>query len=77
MKQWLRRKERGQMLLLMVLLITGLLGIIGLSVDAGFAYGQRRQAQNGADNAALAADPVVAELVEERCCVCRGVGIRL
>ncbi|MCH8025993.1 MAG: hypothetical protein IH866_04280 [Chloroflexi bacterium] len=36
------------------LLITVLLGLVGLAVDAGFAYAQRRQTQNAADEAALA-----------------------
>ena len=47
--------ERGQILVMAVLLITVLLGVVGLAVDAGFAYAQRRQAQNSADQAALAA----------------------
>ncbi len=49
------RTERGQILLLTAVLSTALLGLLGLLVDAGFLYAQRRQAQNGADNAALAA----------------------
>ncbi len=47
--------ERGQILIMAVLLITVLLGLVGLAVDAGFAYAQRRQTQNAADEAALAA----------------------
>lgn len=47
--------ERGQILVMAALLITVLLGVVGLAVDAGFAYAQRRQAQNSADQAALAA----------------------
>ena len=42
-------QERGQILMLAALLITALLVFIGLIVDTGFAYAQRRQAQNGAD----------------------------
>jgi len=55
------RQERGQILMVAVLLVTALLGFLGLIVDAGFAYAQRRQAQNGADNAALAATRVLYE----------------
>ncbi len=46
--------ERGQILIMAVLLITVLLGLVGLAVDAWFAYAQRRQTQNAADEAALA-----------------------
>src|SRR3990172_78134 len=55
------RQERGQILMVAVLLVRALLGFLGLIVDAGFAYAQRRQAQNGADNAALAATRVLYE----------------
>ena len=51
----LLRQERGQILLLVVLLATSFLAFVGLVVDTGFAYAQRRQAQNAADQAALAA----------------------
>ena len=47
--------ESGQILVMAVLLITVLLGVVALAVDAGFAYAQRRQVQNAADEAALAA----------------------
>ena len=46
--------EHGQILVMAALLITVLLGLVGLAVDAGFAYAQRRQTQNAADEAALA-----------------------
>lgn len=47
--------ERGQILVMAVLLITVFLGLLGLAVDAGFAYALRRQTQNAADQAAIAA----------------------
>ena len=47
--------ERGQILVMAVLLLTVLLGLVGLAVDAGFHYAERRQVQNAADQAALAA----------------------
>jgi hypothetical protein len=47
--------ERGQAIILIALVIVGLIGITGLVVDGGMAYANRRQAQNAADSAALAA----------------------
>lgn len=46
--------ERGQAIVLMVLLFIALLGIVALAVDGGRLYLERRSAQNAADNAALA-----------------------
>lgn len=48
-------RERGQAIVLMVLVFVGLLGIVGLAVDGGRLYMERRSVQNAADNAALAA----------------------
>lgn len=47
--------ERGQAIVLLVLVFVGLLGIMGLAIDGGRLYTQRRSVQNAADNAALAA----------------------
>ncbi|HEX8992126.1 MAG TPA: pilus assembly protein TadG-related protein [Anaerolineales bacterium] len=47
--------ERGQALILIVFAIVGLVAITGLAVDGGMAYSDRRNAQNAADAAALAA----------------------
>jgi Flp pilus assembly protein TadG len=44
--------ERGQAIVLMVLLFIALLGIVALAVDGGCLYLERRSAQNAADNAA-------------------------
>jgi hypothetical protein len=49
------------MIMLAAVLMTAFLGFVGILVDAGFAYAQRRQAQNAADNAALAATHVLFE----------------
>ena len=49
------RREEGQMLVLAVLLLVVLIGFLGLVVDVGYAYVQRRFVQNAADAAALAA----------------------
>ena len=48
-------EERGQMLVLIALLTTAILGVVGLAVDTGFLFAERRQLQNAADHAALAA----------------------
>jgi hypothetical protein len=51
----LLRNERGQILMLAAALATALLGFLGLIIDSGFLYAQRRQSQNASDNAATAA----------------------
>lgn len=48
-----RRGERGQTLVIVALLTTMLIGILGLAVDVGYAYSERRQIQNAADASAL------------------------
>lgn len=48
-------KERGQALIIIVLAIVGLAGMAGLVIDGGNAFLDRRNAQNAADSAALAA----------------------
>jgi len=50
-----RKSERGQAIVLIAFAIIGLIGMAGLTIDGGFAYSDRRNAQNAADNAALAA----------------------
>jgi hypothetical protein len=50
-----KSSEQGQAIVLLVLLITGLVAIAGLAIDGGRLYSARRNAQNAADNAALAA----------------------
>jgi Tfp pilus assembly protein PilX len=47
--------ERGQVLVIIVLVMFGLIGITGLAIDGSRAYSDRRQAQNAADTAAMAA----------------------
>jgi hypothetical protein len=54
-RRWNTRGERGQILAMAALLVTALLGMVGLVVDGGFLVSQKRQAQNAADSAALAA----------------------
>lgn len=49
------RKDRGQVLIIFVFAIVGLIGITGLAVDGGNIYSDRRHAQNAADAASLSA----------------------
>ena len=49
------RSERGQAIVLIAIAIVGLIAITGLVVDGGMAYADRRQAQNAADAAVMAA----------------------
>jgi hypothetical protein len=46
--------ERGQILVLFVVGLVAILGIVGLVLDSGSAYAQRREQQNVADLAAIA-----------------------
>src|SRR5512138_867981 len=55
MRTPIHRHERGQALILIVFGIVALFGITGLAIDGGSVYADRRQAQNAADSAALAA----------------------
>ncbi|MBV6397108.1 MAG: hypothetical protein HFACDABA_02713 [Anaerolineales bacterium] len=50
-----KKTEKGQALILIVFAIVGLIGLTALAVDGGMAYSERRQSQNSADSAALAA----------------------
>jgi hypothetical protein len=49
-----RRRERGQVLIMVAISLFVLIGVIALAVDVGHWYGQRRHMQNAADAAALA-----------------------
>ena len=55
-----RRDTRGQIIVLMALAMTALILAVGLVVDSGYAWAQRRAAQNAADLASLAGTRVVA-----------------
>ncbi|HKY56326.1 MAG TPA: pilus assembly protein TadG-related protein [Anaerolineales bacterium] len=50
-----QNKSRGQALIIIALALAGLVGIVGLVVDGGNAFLDRRKAQNAADAAVLAA----------------------
>jgi Flp pilus assembly protein TadG len=49
-----RNRPRGQVLVLFVLALLVIIAAVGLIIDGGFAYSQRRAEQNAADFAALA-----------------------
>jgi Flp pilus assembly protein TadG len=49
-----RRGDRGQILILFVLAIFVIVGVVGIVLDGGAAYAQRRQEQSVADLAAMA-----------------------
>lgn len=49
-----RREQRGQILVIFVLALVAIVAGVGLVIDSGFAYAQRRAEQNAADLAALA-----------------------
>lgn len=55
-------QEHGQILMLSAVLVAALLGFLGLVIDAGLFYSERRQAQNAADEASLAAANELAQL---------------
>jgi hypothetical protein len=50
-----RSHERGQILVLFTLALVAMIAMVGLVIDGGAAYAQRRTQQNAADLAALAA----------------------
>jgi Flp pilus assembly protein TadG len=49
-----RRRQRGQTMLIFILIMTTLIGFLGLVMDGGHAFHARRQMQNAADAGALA-----------------------
>ena len=56
-----RGASTGQILVMFALLLTALLGALGLSVDLGVAFSQRRTMQSAADAGALAGTRMVAK----------------
>lgn len=48
------RRERGQVLVLIILAIVGIMGFAALAVDVGRIYAERRRAQSAADAASMA-----------------------
>ena len=54
--KWIRRldEERGQVMVFVAILMTGLISVVGLVTDGGIVFSQRRDLQNAADAASLA-----------------------
>lgn len=63
MKQ-IRTSERGQILVLLVLAMVGMLGLTALAVDGGMVYADRRYMQSAADAATLAGAARVGDGIE-------------
>jgi Flp pilus assembly protein TadG len=53
--------KRGQVLVLMALMIAPICLMLGLIIDLGYAYGQKRLTQNLADNAAIAGSQIISK----------------
>ena len=50
----MKRSDKGQILIIFALVAVGILAAVGLAVDGGMLYVQRRNAQSAADSAAFA-----------------------
>lgn len=62
-----RRRERGQILVLFVLVLVAILAMTALLFDGAYAYVQRRKLQDAGDAAALAAVNFIGESPDEGC----------
>ena len=59
------RHQRGAIMVLTAVMISGLLGIMALSIDLGFVFSMRTQYQNGIDAAALGAGSALRTTIED------------
>src|SRR6266511_2913628 len=59
-------RQSGQAAIIIALSMVALIAIVGLAIDGGAAYQQRRIAQNSADAAALAATRVMLDAYMDR-----------
>lgn len=57
-------REGGQSLVVFTMFITALTGLVAMSVDVGFAYKERQDAQQAADSAALSAAGVLRQTLD-------------
>jgi len=49
-----KKPESGQIVILLVLMLVGMMGLVALAVDGGQLFAEKRTVQNAADNAAMA-----------------------
>jgi hypothetical protein len=61
-----RRSERGQLIPMFALTLAALLLVVGVVVDGGYGYAQRRMTQNAADFAAMAATRIIGQKLTGR-----------
>jgi hypothetical protein len=64
MKPMIKKHEKGQIIIILVLAFVGLLGFVAVAVDGGMIYSDRRFDQNAADASALAGAGVAAQKLE-------------
>ncbi len=57
------KKERGQVIILVVFAMVALLALVGMAIDGGRLYSARRRAQNAADAAAIAGTRELAQII--------------
>lgn len=62
---FLYRKSSGQAMVIIVLSVLVLIAIVGLAIDGGSNYDQRRKAQNAADASALAGTRMMLTMYED------------
>ena len=53
LKRSRHRNERGQVLVIVAMGLVVMVAMVGLVIDGGFAWGQQRKTQNGADAMAV------------------------
>lgn len=59
-----RRSESGQVLVIVAAGLIGLIAMVGLVIDGGYAWGRQRSTQNGADAVAKAGTVVILEWLD-------------
>jgi hypothetical protein len=57
------QSARGQILVIVALGMVVLVAMVGLVIDGGYAWGQQRETQNGADSAAKAGTAVIQQML--------------
>jgi len=60
-RQTRQRDERGQVLVIVAVGLVAIVAMVGLVIDGGYAWGQQRKTQNGADAMAEAGAAVLAQ----------------